>query len=223
MVVLTKRSPVLSGWIAFGLGCAFAAGISIAACSKVLRAPGLFLACLGFYHLWEWSFVALFHPERLTSDSFLINHSKAWGIAWSFCILEYCVEYYFFPGLKTSSTHIVVGLIGVIIGQFFRTAAMYTAGSNFDHKIERNKRDEHVLITSGVYAFSRHPSYFGWYIWAISTQILLANPISFLGFTGVIWYFFYSRINFEEECLERMFGDEYREYAKRVPTRIPFI
>lgn len=223
MVKLTKRSPAVSAWIAFGLGGTFASGLSVAICSEKWRAPGLFFALLGLYHLWEWTFVALFHPERLTSDSFLINHSIPWGIAWSFCFLEYCVELLFFPWLKGSLAATFLGLAGAIVGQGFRTAAMYTAGSNFDHKIEKSKRENHVLVTNGVYAFSRHPSYFGWYLWAISTQVLLANPVSFVCYTGVIWYFFYTRINFEEGCLKRMFGNEYDEYAKRVPTRIPFI
>jgi protein-S-isoprenylcysteine O-methyltransferase Ste14 len=41
---------------------------------------------------------------------------------------------------------------------------------------------------------SRHPSYTGFFYWALSTQLLLGNPISFIGFWFVLSHFFKNRI-----------------------------
>ncbi|KAL0158341.1 hypothetical protein M9458_046417, partial [Cirrhinus mrigala] len=57
----------------------------------------------------------------------------------------------------------LVGLLMVLCGESLRKAAMLTAGSNFNHI-------SHVLVTTGVYALFRHPSYVGWFYWSIGTQ-----------------------------------------------------
>lgn len=41
-----------------------------------------------------------------------------------------------------------------VVGQFFRTAAMYTAGSNFTHMVASKKKPNHALITHGVYRYA---------------------------------------------------------------------
>jgi Isoprenylcysteine carboxyl methyltransferase (ICMT) family len=43
----------------------------------------------------------------------------------------------------------------------------------------------------------RHPSYFGFYWWAVGTQVLLGNPFSTVMFAGVLWHFFYRRTSGE--------------------------
>jgi protein-S-isoprenylcysteine O-methyltransferase Ste14 len=40
---------------------------------------------------------------------------------------------------------------------------------------------------------------------------------------GQAWHFFKQRIAFEEEQLQWFFGQEYDEYAEKVPIRIPFL
>ena len=44
-------------------------------------------------------------------------------------------------------------------------------GKNFNHIIQNQKQDGHVLVTEGVYALVRHPAYTGWFCWSISTQV----------------------------------------------------
>lgn len=63
------------------------------------------------------------------------------------------------------------GLLMVVFGECLRKAAMFTAGSNFNHVVQSEKSDTHTLVTSGVYAWCRHPSYVGWFYWSIGTQV----------------------------------------------------
>lgn len=66
-----------------------------------------------------------------------------------------------------------VGLLMVLCGEGLRKAAMLTAGSNFNHIVQNEKAQSHVLVTSGVYSYFRHPSYVGWFYWSTGTQVRL--------------------------------------------------
>lgn len=98
-----------------------------------------------------------------------------------------------------------IGFVMVLVGHAFRVAALFTAGSNFNHRIQFYKEDKHELVTTGVYSWSRHPSYFGWFMWSAGTQIMLLNPLSIILFIGTSWYFFRQRIDIEEELLIEFF------------------
>jgi protein-S-isoprenylcysteine O-methyltransferase len=90
-------------------------------------------------------------------------------------------------------------------------------------KFAYHKRQDHVLITTGIYAYMRHPSYFGFYWWAVGTQLLLCNPICVFGFLYALHRFFKDRIEEEEPLLIKFFGNNYVEYKKKTQTYIPLI
>ena len=69
----------------------------------------------------------------------------------------------------------------------------------------------------------RHPGYVGWFVWSVSTQVLLGNIFCFFAYAWVSWRFFAGRIPHEEQMLIRFFGDDYLDYASRVPCGIPWV
>ena len=58
----------------------------------------------------------------------------------------------------------------------------------------------------------RHPSYAGWFMWSLGSQLILVNPICLLAYAYVSFSFFSERIYCEEFMLLKFFGNEYREY-----------
>ena len=66
-------------------------------------------------------------------------------------------------------------------------------------------------------------AYFGFWIWALSNQLLLFNPICFVAFAIVLQRFFKDRIKDEEYSLEVFFGNEYKEYKLKTKIYIPFV
>lgn len=73
------------------------------------------------------------------------------------------------------------------------------------------------------HSFVRHPSYAGFFWWAIGTQILLSNPVSLLVFFVALVRFFAQRIAVEEAALCDFFGEAYRTYRQRVTAGVPFV
>ena len=50
-----------------------------------------------------------------------------------------------------------------------------------------------VATLTPLYSWFRHPSYAGFFYWALGTQLVLQNPISFAMYAVVLWRFFYYR------------------------------
>ncbi|XP_008804909.1 probable protein-S-isoprenylcysteine O-methyltransferase [Phoenix dactylifera] len=192
--------------------------LGLAARIQLLR----FLAAVLFFHGSEYILAASIHGRSsVTLSSLLI--SKQYAVAMICALLEYKIELVFFPELKENWWMSNIGLMMVIIGEVIRKAAVLTARRSFTHTIRVYYENHHQLITHGIYRFMRHPGYCGFFIWATGTQLMLCNPICIVAFTMVTWRFFYRRIRFEEFFLRQFFGSQYVEYARRVPSGLPFI
>lgn len=189
--------------------------------TAVRQLPQMFLA-ICFFHISEYFLAITIHGRRnVTLQSLLI--SKNYIVAMFFSLLEYLVEYSFFPELKERWWLSNLGLFLVVIGEVIRKMAIVTAGRSFTHLIKIRHEEHHKLVTHGIYRFVRHPGYCGFLIWSVGTQIMLINPISTVAYTLVVWRFFAGRIPYEENYLRRFFGNEYGQYAQRVPSGIPFV
>lgn len=160
-------------------------------------------------------------------SAFLLTYNgMAYNIAHGTAMLECIVTSVFFPTWQARFSNpaiIALGLTAVIVGQIVRSLAMATAGTSFTHVVQTKKRGEHVLITGGIYAWSRHPSYFGFFWWGLGTQVVMGNAVCTVGYAVVLWQFFGSRIRKEEEYLVAFFGEEYEDYRRRTGVGIPFL
>lgn len=79
---------------------------------------------------------------------------------------------------------------------------------------------ERELVTTGVYGIVRHPLYVaGLIIFTFSPQI----TVNGLTITVLADLYFIFGMFIEERRFLRIFGDQYREYMKRVPRMIPGI
>ncbi|WBW72475.1 protein-S isoprenylcysteine O-methyltransferase Mam4 [Schizosaccharomyces osmophilus] len=226
-VALISATSSLLGLV-IGSGCI----LSILTKSRV----SAFVAVLGIFHELEFYITAQFQGPQLSWDSFVLNNGAAYWIAMSIGVLEY----YFTNGSSISKilswlhlpscalswipwVYTSLAIILVTSGQLLRSYAMVHAGKSFSHHIASEKRQEHSLVKSGVYHYVRHPSYVGFFVWAIGTQLLLKNFFSLVAFGAVLWDFFSKRITGEEMYLVKFFGEEYKDYRRKTPSGIPFI
>lgn len=196
--------------------------------SPLWRAP-LFLSILSLFHFLEFWTTARYNTRSALVSSFLLSQNgSAYNIAHTTALAECLLTNFLFPQRNwlhplLRNVLLFVGLLAVIGGQTIRSAAMIAAGTNFNHVVQRKKDASHRLVTTGVYAYLRHPSYFGFFWWGLGTQLLLGNAVCFMGYAVVLWRFFSDRIAREEKLLIGFFGNEYVEYRKKTPVGIPFI
>jgi len=82
-------------------------------------------------------------------------------------------------------------------------------------------REQHSLVTTGVYAHVRHPMYAAFWLWALAQFLLLPNWIA--GMAGLVGFgvLFFGRVGAEEQMLIDHFGDDYRRYMARTARIIP--
>jgi protein-S-isoprenylcysteine O-methyltransferase Ste14 len=84
-------------------------------------------------------------------------------------------------------------------------------------------REDHQLITEGIYRKIRHPMYSAFWLWAAAQALLLPNWGA--GFAGLVGFgiLFFGRIAEEERMMLEAFGSRYREYMARTYRVIPLI
>jgi protein-S-isoprenylcysteine O-methyltransferase len=220
---------------AFCLGLTFTGGVVsvvliLSWTSTPLWRLPFFFSALALFHFLEFWTTAAFNTPATSVGSFLLTANwPAYPIAHTTASLECLVRNTLFPhagsflppALRTGL--LAFGLLCVAVGQSVRTAAMIQAGTSFNHVVQHRRDRRHTLVTSGVYAVLRHPSYFGFWWWALGTQLVLGNGLCLAAYALVLWRFFFARVRHEEGLLVHFFGDEYVQYRRRTGTWIPFV
>ena len=102
---------------------------------------------------------------------------------------------------------------------FYRTHK--DLGRNWSVTLE--VREQHALVTDGVYRHVRHPMYSAFWLWAIAQALLLPNWIA--GPAGLVGFgtLFFLRVGREERLMYETFGEEYRRYVARTARIVPGI
>jgi protein-S-isoprenylcysteine O-methyltransferase Ste14 len=81
--------------------------------------------------------------------------------------------------------------------------------------------EEHTLITEGPYKFVRHPIYAGMFGMMLATGLAISHWVALIPAVLIFWLGTRLRIASEEKLLRETFGDQYMQYALRVPALIP--
>jgi protein-S-isoprenylcysteine O-methyltransferase Ste14 len=109
-----------------------------------------------------------------------------------------------------------VGLFGCAIWLLWRSHA--DLGRNWTPTLAI--RDEHTLVTEGVYRYIRHPMYAAHWLWAIAQVLMLHNWIAGYSFLVFVVPQYLLRVDDEEQMMLEQFK-EYRAYMQRTGRIIP--
>ncbi|KAF9231819.1 hypothetical protein BU15DRAFT_55695 [Melanogaster broomeanus] len=124
-----------------------------------------------------------------------------------------------------------------ILGGLLRLVSYRTLGQFFTFQLSLRK--SHALVTTGPYAYVRHPSYIGFLIWYIGMFAMHYSPDSWIRGSGVLsfqvvrwaiwaWAGFFvvglsatlRRMPEEDRMLKRAFGKDWERWAERVRYRL---
>ena len=114
---------------------------------------------------------------------------------------------------------LVAGVMCLAIGLWLFHRSHADLGTNWSITLEI--REQHRLITQGVYRRIRHPMYSALAMYSIGLALLIPNwvagPSNLLAFMILLAL----RVHAEERMLVKEFGDEYAVYSARTKRLIP--
>ena len=102
---------------------------------------------------------------------------------------------------------------------FFRSHV--DLGTNWSITLE--VRDQHRLITHGVYRRVRHPMYMALFLYAVGQLLVLPNWVAGPSYVVPFAILFACRIRAEERMMLEQFGDEYAAFMARSTRLVPGI
>src|SRR6476620_10238740 len=116
---------------------------------------------------------------------------------------------------------LVAGVMCLVIGLWLFYRSHADLGSNWSITLE--VREQHRLITQGVYHHIRHPMYSALVLYSVGQALVIPNwvagPANLVAFTIL----FTLRVHAEEQMMSDRFGDEYATYTARTKRLVPRI
>jgi len=112
-----------------------------------------------------------------------------------------------------------VGVLLIILALIVFWRAHVDLKTNWSPSLEI--REKHELITRGIYGYIRHPMYASQWLWVIAQPLLLQNWIAGWLDLFVFILFYVLRVRAEEKLMIDTFGEQYREYMKKVGGVFP--
>ena len=122
--------------------------------------------------------------------------------------------------LYTLSTLNTLGLALFVVGMTIAFVAVFTLRRSYSGTLVI--REDHQLITHGIYRYTRHPVYLGVIMAILGLPIFASSLYGLLIMLVLIPIFLY-RIGMEERLLTEEFGDAYRDYQETTSKLVPFI
>lgn len=143
--------------------------------------------------------------------------------------------------LRTLSPSFLVGAIAMVFACLLRAWCFATLGRLFTYRVALVQ--DHSLVTSGPYAYVRHPSYTGVFLMLSSAALTyLFSYGSYVAECGIMltpwrWLIRYwavccvfsvfslvNRGKVEDELMKKTFSDEWIQYSRRVPySFVPYL
>jgi protein-S-isoprenylcysteine O-methyltransferase Ste14 len=135
-----------------------------------------------------------------------------WGIIWG--LVKQPQNLSMFP------VQSIIGLALFIIGLIIMLVGQTTLWRNYSGTVVI--REDHQLITHGIYRFTRNPMYLGLIMVVTGLPVFAASMYGFLT-SLVLIPIILNRIRLEEELLTEEFQDAYQKYKETTKKLIPFI
>ena len=92
-------------------------------------------------------------------------------------------------------------------------------GTNWSVTLEL--REQHRLVTTGIYRRIRHPMYSALFLYSIGQALALPNWIAGPSYLAAFGLLYALRVGREERMMREAFGRDYEDYAARTARLVP--
>ena len=116
----------------------------------------------------------------------------------------------------TFSNQRAMGGVILMFGFFTAISAVSLFRKNRTTINPMKPEDTTTLITTGIFFYTRNPMYLGLLLIVISTLMFFGAWFGLIVVCFFIWYINTYQIQPEEEALQKLFGDQFTEYSKKV-------
>jgi protein-S-isoprenylcysteine O-methyltransferase Ste14 len=124
-----------------------------------------------------------------------------------------------FAAYAQNPTMIVLGSLAMVASLWVFYRSHKDLGKNWSASLE--VREDHVLVTNGVYQSIRHPMYTSIFLLAIAQMFLVPNWIAGPALFTAFSIMFFSRLHTEEKMMLDRFGLQYENYRMQTKRVIP--
>ena len=124
-----------------------------------------------------------------------------------------------FAEYSLRSGPLIVGIVCFVIGLWLFYRSHADLGTNWSITLE--VREEHRLITEGVYRRIRHPMYSALVLYGAAHALVIPNWVAGPSNLVAFAVLFALRVRAEERMMLEQFGDEYRAYIARTKRLVP--
>jgi protein-S-isoprenylcysteine O-methyltransferase Ste14 len=114
----------------------------------------------------------------------------------------------------------VVIIVFAVTGLIVALIARRTLAGNWSRAVAF--KEDHELITTGLYHYVRHPIYTGVLLMILATALSVGTLSAGIGFVIIVlglWF----KLRAEEEILTKHFPKEYSVYKDRTKALIPYV
>ena len=116
---------------------------------------------------------------------------------------------------------LIAGVVCFVVGLWLFYRSHTDLGTNWSITLE--VREQHRLITRGVYHRIRHPMYSALVLYSLGHALVIPNWVAGPSNLVAFAILFTLRVHAEEQMMSDTFGDEYATYAARTKRLVPRI
>jgi protein-S-isoprenylcysteine O-methyltransferase Ste14 len=183
--------------------------------------PAYAYAILGVgWFIWAAPFV-LRYAKRNTGRLAKLDRRARWGmpiIAAAYALVWQGSFWTRSPG----PWRIAISVLFLVIAAVLSWAGTRALGRQW--RLDAGLNSDHELVQSGPYRVMRHPIYTSMFCMLLGTGLLLATPLPLL-LPSILLLAIGTeiRVRIEDRLLASQFGDQFRDYRRRVSAYIPYL
>ncbi len=113
----------------------------------------------------------------------------------------------------------IAGTLCLALGLWLFHRSHADLGNNWSITLE--VREQHRLVTQGLYHWVRHPMYLALLLYSVGQALVLPNYVAGPSYGAALVLLVALRVGPEEQMMVEEFGKEYEEYMARTQRLIP--